>query len=267
MARPVKQLSVTPETRKKWLQRHEESGESPPQIARKEGYDVRTVRRQLDLARQEGETRETRLSVLRQATQDHYGDLCKRATDIETVLDSRGAGIIDTSDRMGVALRQHLQRAKLWKYVDQWNELQETIKQVRAGIKIVLEKKIRSDQKLNDAFSGGKMDVDVMDDVMVHQLSMRNLSVDLNFRMEPAEDGQVVYRYGAWGIGTGKATQGDKIKSAIVGFEKKISAMPERQSLTENLTKLYSLKKDLQEELFTIIYRRVVPGHCKYCPI
>jgi len=272
MARPVKQLSVTPETRRKWLQRHEEDGESPPHIAAKDGYDVRTVRKQLDLARQDRERRETRLVVLREAVQSHYGDLCRRATEIESALNRKGAGTVGTEDRMCIALREHLPRAPLWKNLDRWNRLQETLHQLKGNIKTKLEGEIRSDSGLSDAFSSGKMDVKGMVEVMAHQLDTwasgsSSLSVEENFRTESTEGGPVNFRYGAWFIGIGEAAQTDKVKNAIADFEKKISELNEYHELSETIRQLDSLRKDILEELATITLRRVVPGRCRYCPI
>ena len=272
MARPVKQLSVTPETRRKWLQRHEENGESPPQIAKKDGYDVRTVRKQLDLARQDRERRETRLVVLREAVQSHYGDLCRRAAEIESALNRKGAGTIGTEDRMCAALREHLPRAPLWRNLDRWNGLQETLQQTKSNIKTRLEGEVRSDSGLSNAFSGGKMDVEGIVEVMARQLDMgasgsSGLSVKENFKTESTEGGPVNFRYGAWFVGAGGAAQASKVKDAIADFEKKISGLSEYQELSETLRQLDGLRKDILEELATITLRRVVPGRCRYCPI
>jgi len=272
MARPTKQLSVTPEMRRKWLQRHEENGESAPQIAKKDGYDVRTVRKQLDLARQDRERRETRLVVLRDAMQSHYSDLCRRVAEIESALDRKSPGNIGMEDRMGAALREHLRRAPLWKNLDRWNSLQETLQQIKSNIDTRLEEEVRSDSGLKNAFSGGKMDVDGLVKVMAHQLDTGasgspGLNVEDYFRTESTEGGPANFRYGAWFVGTGEAVQASRVKDALADFEKKIFALREYQELSETQQRLDGLKEDILEELATITLRRVVPGRCRYCPI
>lgn len=233
---------------------------------------MRTVRKQLDLARKERETRETRLIVLRDAAQAHYADLCKRAAEIESALNGRSFGVVSTADRMCVALRQHLPRAPLWKYLDRWNDLQEALQRLSSDIKIKLEDEIRNDSKLRSTFSGGNMNVESLAEVMAHQLDMwsrgsSGLNVVSNFKMEPSEGGQINFRYGAWSIDMRTAEQSASVKDAIAEFEKKISELEEYHKLREMLSRVGPLKKDVQEEVAIITMRRVVPGKCKYCPV
>lgn len=271
MARPFKKLSVTPEMRRKWLQRHD-GGESPPQIARGEGYDVRTVRKQLELARQERESRETRSLVLRDAMEAHYADLCKRAAQIESALNRNSLETIAMTDRICVALREHLPRALLWKYLKQWNDLKEAAQRLRSDIKTKLDKQISSNSKLAGAFSGGTIHTESLVGAMMHQVDMwslgiAGLNVQENLRTEPVEEGQVVFRYGAWSVGTGAAEQLVGVRDAIARIERKIAKLDELQELTEKLKQIALMIPDIQEEVATITLKRVVPGRCKYCPI
>ncbi len=53
VASRIKKPAVRPELRREWLRRNETEGESPPEIAKQDGYDVRTVRKQIEIERQE----------------------------------------------------------------------------------------------------------------------------------------------------------------------------------------------------------------------
>ena len=272
MARPDRKLSVTPETRKKWLHRHEENGESAPQIAKRDIYDVRTVRKQLELARQEREMRETRLMVLREAAQAHYGDLCKRAADIESALGGRGSGVIGTEDRMCVALRQHLPRVPLWKYVQQWNNLQQDVEQTRADLRTKYEEDLSKDQQLTSAFASGKEDIPAMVDFFTKQTefwSQGGSGVDIAqvFKPESAGEGLVNLRLGGYNIGTVVESRVDAIKEALLGFRERLPSFPEFQRLAQLFEQLHILAPEIVEELAIITLRRVLPGRCKYCPI
>ncbi len=79
MRRRTKKPAVRPEVRRQWLRRFEEYGESPPEISKADGYDVRTVRKQIEYAREERELREARAMVLRNDLERHYSDLCEFA--------------------------------------------------------------------------------------------------------------------------------------------------------------------------------------------
>ena len=78
----AKKPAVTPEKRRDWLRRFEIEGESPPTIAKNDEFDVRTVRKQIEVARHERDIREAKLSVLKEAMVDHYKDLCKFVEDL-----------------------------------------------------------------------------------------------------------------------------------------------------------------------------------------
>ena len=270
MARPSKQMSVTPEMRRKWLEWHNEDGVSPPKIAEKEGYDIRTVRKQLDTAREEKERRGTRLIVLRDAMQAHYADLCKRASQLQSSLDS--GALIRADDRMILALRQHLSKSPLWKLIEKLNQAQETILQLETNINAKLADLVGNDSGLGKALSGGEVDMDGIVGAMAHQLDAwsrgsSGLEVESNFKVEPVPGDRVIFRYDAWPLGSGKAQQTDAVRKAIADLEKKIAPLPEHEEMIDKQKQARELKADIQEELETITLRRVLPGRCKYCPI
>ena len=60
-----------------------EQGETPPQIAERDEFDVRTVRKHIELARQERDVQQARSGVLRDALENHYRDLLETARNVE----------------------------------------------------------------------------------------------------------------------------------------------------------------------------------------
>ena len=140
MTKRIKKPAVNPEMRREWLKRFEESGESPPQIAKADAYDVRTVRKVIEFERQERERREARSVVLRQALEGHYEDLCGFAKKIDSALADDGANLPTLrNERLWSAVREHLPRSAMWKNLDRWQRLQGEIKQSEGG----LEKRIK----------------------------------------------------------------------------------------------------------------------------
>lgn len=154
MARPYKRLSVTPDMRKKWMARQDQYGESNSQIAAKDGYDVRTVRHQIELARQEIEQRETRLMVLRNAAEGHYQDLCKFLERIDLSISRFESTDHITHERIYSALRQHLPRSPLWSYLDKWNRLQNDLRDTKNNLETETSEMISHDIGLDKAFAG-----------------------------------------------------------------------------------------------------------------
>jgi len=111
MTRRIKKPAVRPELRREWLRRNETEGESPPEIAKQDGYDVRTVRKQIEIERQERERREARSIVLRQALEKHYADICTFAQKLDSHI-TGDTGSLSTikSEPMWIALREHMPR-------------------------------------------------------------------------------------------------------------------------------------------------------------
>ena len=111
MVKRIRKPAVKPEVRRQWLRRYEEEGESPPQIARADSYDVRTVRKQIGAERQERERRDARSVVLRHALEQHYADLYSFAQKLDLQLTMEGSTLdMMRGDRMWSALREHLPR-------------------------------------------------------------------------------------------------------------------------------------------------------------
>jgi len=124
MTHRIKKPAVKPELRRQWLYRNESLGESPPQIATADGYDVRTVRSQLEIEVREREQKEARAVVLRKALENHYADLCTFAQKLDShVIGKSGSLQMLREDPMWGALREHQSRAKIWKNLERWESL------------------------------------------------------------------------------------------------------------------------------------------------
>ena len=112
MAKRIKKPPVTPEQTLDWLNRND-LGESAPQIAKKDEYDVRTVRSHLRQVKQERERNEARATVLRGALEDHYRDLCNYAFKLDPTSSPNSVILNLPADDniMEAALRQHIPRS------------------------------------------------------------------------------------------------------------------------------------------------------------
>lgn len=96
---------------------------------------------------------------------------------------------------------------------------------------------------------------------------LKGLDINESFMEEPAEKGYVNLRYGFAQMG--KIEQGHvvPVKKAIIALESQIRHWKEYADLQKLYTEFQRLKSKLQDELAVIIYRRIVSGRCKYCPI
>ena len=274
MGRRSRKPPVKPEVRRAWLRRYEEDGESPPQIAAADSFDVRTVRKQIELARQEREVREARSTVLRNAVESHYRDLCKLAEELDTEIKQDKIIPSQPEDsRMLSALREHLPRSPLWKKLGKWDSVLEEIANLEDDIREQLRGEIEADSRLNEIVAAGENGV-IPGMVNALNFQMKNwargwkgLDIKDNFKVEPVGDGIVNVSCGAFNMDKVKEEHAALIREVLIDFESKIISWELYEKMQKSFTELESLKRGLRDELAIIILRRIVPGRCKYCPI
>lgn len=271
MARTVKSLGVTSELRKKWLERHEENGEPVQGIAAKDGYGARTVRHNIDKARQEREMRESRIMVWRDAAQAHFRDLCKFAQQIDYSITKDKPIANLTQDPLYGALSQHVKRPRLWESLRDWDANYKALEAATGGLKQELADELARNDGLTAAFAGGSQDIPSIVDLLTLRASFRReegfrLDIDDWFRTEPGEHGLVQPMLGAYRTGAVPAAKVPQVKQALASFLPRVGELSQYKILQDCHKQLQRLKPFVHEELTTIILRRVVPGWCRYCP-
>ncbi len=278
MVKRTKKPPIKPEVRRDWLRRNEEDGESPPQIAAKDKYDVRTVRKQIDLAKQERETREARSAVLRNALERHYDDLRKFAEKLNSEIS--GAGNVPASpddDFMEAALRQHLPPSPIWGYMSKRHNLQQRADEEQQKLEKVIEEAVKAEHRLTPLINAG-LDGIVPGIVVVliaeaKHWSRGNTGYSLkdSLVMEPAGEGLVNLRFGFAHMGIMKVEHSEKyakiVRDVLGNLESRIRDWEDYRNLEKTITEIGRLGGKLREELAIIRLRRIVPGRCKYCPL
>jgi hypothetical protein len=281
MSQKQKKSSIRPEKGLEWLQRVE-NGESPPKIAKADKVDARTVRKHIDVARQERETKEARSAVLRNALEQHYRDLCRYA---ETLVESTPRGsyyMLDTSPpeppvlypaHLEIALREHLPRSPIWGYLNQIPKLNITKGAIEDKLGSMIEAAITSDERLiaelateEDLVVPGIVRV-LKDQLDVWIKGMPGLNVEDNMKSEPAENGFVNLRLSSYGLGKVKNEHRALVDTVITEWTKRIKEWPEYHELEKAFGDIQRVRKNLRDEIALIVLRRVVPGRCRYCPL
>jgi len=278
MAKRTRKPPIKPEVRRDWLRRNEEDGESPPQIAVKDRYDVRTVRKQIDLAKQEREAREARSVVLRNALERHYDDLRKFAEKLNSEIS--GVSNVPSSpddDLMEAALRQHLPRSPIWGYMSKLQNLQQRADEEHQKLERVIKEAVKADHRLTPLINAG-LDGIVLGMVAVliaeiKQWSHGNTGYSLkdSLVMEPAGEGLVNPRLGFSHMGVMEVEHSKryaKIVHDVIGdLESRIRDWEDYRNLEKTVAEIGRLGGKLREELAVVRLRRIVPGRCKYCPL
>jgi len=278
MVKRKRKPPIRPEIRRDWLRRNEEDGESPPQIAVKDKYDVRTVRKQIDMAKQEREAREARSAVLRDALERHYDDLRKYAENLNHEISGSGnASSSADADLIEAALRQHLPRSPIWGYLSKWKNSQLKAEEEHKTLDKAIEELVKSDQRLVPLIDAGlKGVVPGIIAVLVAettQWSNGNIRHTLknSLVMEPAGEGLVNPRLGFSDMGIMEVVRAEKyvkiIRDVINDMEIKVRDRGEYHGLEKSVADIGRLAGKLREELAVIRLKRIVPGRCKYCPL
>jgi len=274
MGRKSRKPPVKPEVRRAWLRRYEEDGESPPQIAAADSFDVRTVRKQIGMARQEREVREARSTVLRNAVENHYRDLCRLAEKLDTEIKQDKIIPSQPEDsRMLSALREHIPRSPLWKKLGRWDSVLKEIANLEGDTREQLREEIGPDSRLKEILAAGEHGViSGMVEALSFQVKSwarewKGLDIEVNFKVEPVGDGIVNVSYGAFHMNKVKEEHATTIREVLIDFESKVTGWELYGKMQKLFTELERLKLSLRDELAIIILRRIVPGRCKYCPV
>lgn len=264
--------AVSPGLRKEWLRRYDEMGESASHIADSDYYDVRTVRKQLELARQDREVREARHVVLRQALEKHYADLCAFAQKLDSKLSQEFSRISLTpeEERIHHALRQHLPRSPMWKKLQEWDEMVMLCQSSVASFKRRIDEELAQalpEGPVSRESGGGQLD-GFTGSLLFHLEDLARGAKgleDVQYITATKGDGRTKIQYGAytWDVP-------DAIADSTIQLHSDLKAAgtrwQEHIQLSHCIEKLQWLRSELRDELAVVILRRVVPGRCLYCP-
>jgi len=273
MEKRTKKTKVELKMARDWLERSE-AGESAPDIAKKDGYDVRTVRKYIELASEEREGKEARAAVVRGAYEEHYKDIVNFAKALDDEINSEiPISQALRENRMWEALKEHQPKATLWKYLRQMDKTHSDIKELNKTITKRLENEVSADKRLTN-FSGAQRKYAVAGITAAISFQMRQwargaqgLNLPENFRVTPKEEGSVKIEYGSFHIEDQKPKEAGNIKRVISDWERKLISWKEYNYLQEHSKNLLELKDEIRDELAVIILRRIVRGRCRYCPL
>ena len=274
----AKKPSVTPDRRRDWLRRYEVEAETPPTIAKRESYDVRTVRKQIELARQERDAREAKLMVLRDAMVDHYKDLCNFAGNINLeVAKNKPISEDMAANLIYSASQQHIPRSAIWKNIDRWNTGHRKLVEINSDIKELLRKKILSEPRLNFMdLSGNEQIIPNLIEFFTFRIDQRVkgvtcLDIEKYFHVE--DKGGQLYdaMVGVYNVGRINPEKEKEevpiLKQVVCDFESDFTEWEKIKELQSAYNELITLGKSIKGELEVITLRRIVPGRCKYCPL
>jgi hypothetical protein len=273
MDKRIKKPPVKPEKRLEWLHRVDKEGETLTHIAESDDFDIRTVRKHVELARLERDVQQARSAVLRDALESHYRDLIETARNIESQVFGEAQVSLEKEQPLMTGLRQHMPRSPLWGNLKKWNQGLIELAALQDTIRRKLVASIKDDGRLNAIISHCANEVAPASvEVLLFQMQewsqgREGLKIDRDIHLEPASDGRVSMRYGFSHSCDMEKIQAGITTKVLADFEQKITQWPEYTELQKLYGKLERLKKGISEVLTVVLLRRIVPGKCKYCPL
>jgi hypothetical protein len=263
---------VKEDTRREWLRRFE-SGESLEDIAKKESFDIRTVKRQVDKAEEERAGKEARQAVLRNALHDHFKDIVDLVEKVMEFINAKAdISLEPEKEKLLDGLRQHLPRSPIFKYLNRWENLQKGKTEINQKISgRLLDIKLLLKLGGDDIKDLSEENYSSLRDILNHQIECwstgaKSLDISRDFVMK--DTGKLVdVNYGRYNIGMMSKDTGNRLKNVISKIEQKMQKWEEVKELGGFYSEETRLRVKLLDELQVIKLRRVVPGRCRYCPI
>jgi len=266
MEKRIKKPSVESEKRQNWLRRSE-GGESAPHIAKTDSFDVRTVRKQIALAKQQQEAKEAKAMVLRNALESHYNDLCEYAEKLSTLGHGESAAESPREGYIHSALRQHLPRSPIWNYLKQRGALDQQIYQLRQQASTKIEELVNSDSRLSSEIEAIPGIIPTLR-FQLEQWAQVQPGMNTKDSLITEDAGKLVsLRYGNTQICKVKRAHGALLNTVLQDYESSIRQWKEYEQLRKSFAELKRVESNLKEEFAVITLRRIVPGRCRYCPL
>jgi len=270
-----KKPPVSEEKAQEWFERRRR-GETPPQIAQKDGFDVRTVRKYLSTLEKREELAQARTTVYREAMRQHFDDFIDVAKRLESrIVDGEVTSDLAASSPVYEALKDHLPQSTVWKRLDSWNELIKNESRCQIALDEAIKDYVKNDLALARLYSGTQADLFFVEYFLAFQINyfLRNgvfaYDADKGIIYTPSPtpgllDAKFTDAYKLGSIQPGKQSD---LSAALKSAQTNLINSPEFRTLQEIRSEKTKARAPIKEQLDVVIWKRVVPGHCKYCPI
>ncbi len=251
--------------------RRNRQGETIPEIADKDDYDVRSVRKHVNRVREEQETTEARTELYKEVLREHYQELTDVARQLDRAVISEADVTPIIKSPLASALKEHLPNSPLWPMLDEWKETLQTEPQALASLRESIRVAVSKHASITAAFEGGRMDLEGITNFMMAQadsLLRGKLEFDPENVKPAAMDDGISYqvRYGEFLLGNINKDKQQILKQALEQFIRGMGSLEEYQHLAQIRKTKAGLRASLDEALTTIIYKKLVAGHCRFCP-
>lgn len=267
MEKERKRSAVSPFERLKWLEQLEK-GEGITAISKAAGRDIRIVKRNIEAAMEERQLAHARRYFLLGVLEKHQKDLIDEAQRLRQRIAGWPSQLIPENPERKLAyeaLREHIKRLPLRGLLEQYEAEQVKIEEVINNAGSQLSKKMKElygDIDLNAILSPWASD---LADSVQSDWPM-GVPIRPEYRKEKREGGYMIL-WGTYQL-TKFPVKGEKTIKAIFDAHAKLvtEAKKHQDILDEHRQRVRELSKQIASELAVLNFKRLIPGHCKYCP-
>lgn len=267
MTNSKKKKGISPQEGRRWLQKLE-SGEGITSIAAGDHTDIRTVKRHIEIAREEGQAALARRDFLLKRLELHQEDLLAEVVHLQQLLARHAPTRLTPDDpvpKIFDALNEHIKRLPVKKQMDEWEGLLAKYLAFKESVSSELG---NEESGLVSAIPGEPVlypwtpgILEVLESAFSFEESGRN------YRMEPLDNGKYKVSWGdriltRLGVTDEQAARVIEAHKELVTLAEKY--LPEFQEYSQQFKKL---SDQLVDELDVFNIKRVVPGRCRYCPV
>lgn len=262
---------VSIEQANEWLRRVD-NGESIKEIGKGDNFVERTVKKYVDQARERQETTQARTMVYKDALEKHFKDLTSMARKLDQAVSSGKNIAGEIKDPLYSALKEHQPNSKLWVHISEWNALLSEIDSLRENFKAAIKNDAASNPLLQASFIGGAMDTEnigqammrVADSLLGGYPGIRAVNA---LNPKPIGDPDlVIAQFGGFNLGNFQPDRMSDLVLRLTDLENRLPGFGQFQSLKTLAERQSKLKEAIHDLLTVFILKRVISGHCRYCP-
>jgi hypothetical protein len=257
-----------------WLHLVEVENKSALEISKTDPgkFDARTVRKYLEIARQEREMNEARGKVLRDTLERHFAAIIAFVQKLDQAIASSQPLTSEKGDYFWLALHQHLPRSPIFKLIDRWEKLRKDISDISTSVRTKLDDSATSNKLYfrNSERSEG-LDPQGLFSLIYQCLELLSSDQDADalisdVKITPAGRGTENVIIGNWPCAIVPIGQHDKVVKFVKDLFTQIKTWPEIEEMRKAQNELTSVTRDLREGFAKIMLRGILPGRCEYCP-
>jgi len=213
---------------------------------------------------------------------EHYHDLIDHAQSLDKVLAKETPKSISSdllNHPMHEALKEHLPNDRLWKNLSKWTELvaqyEKLYSELEKSIKAEFKgcgygfRKSRNDKGLEEK----SLSYSIIKAISLLAQDPQNRGEGVRFRKVPGESPKQI-SMGLYEVSRGDYLlaslpdeEVDKFKGDYFKVLDKMDESEKAHNLRAVVRDIGGLTPVIRKELALIIWRKIVPGRCKYCPV